>query len=197
MKQLEPLPSLTEPSFYGHSRRPPDAEIVINGRRITIDGNALDAATVAMLVGHEPDSVVISLRFGLARHFDPIDPIVLDRQTQMNFRTFPQGALFSLLVSDTRWDWGAPTISVGEVRDIAGLDRQNALVSGDPEQILFDDWVIDLATLTIPVLKVRSRASRGMERGRAYAGRRHLRESERTAVARTDAPAKAWDDRAD
>ncbi|WP_394269840.1 hypothetical protein [Qipengyuania sp.] len=197
MKQLEPFPDLVDPSFDGHSRMTPDAEIVVNGRRITIDGGALDAATVATLAGHCSDSVVISLRFGLARHFDPVDPIISDRETPMIFRTFPQGALFSLLVSDTRWDWGAPTISVGEVRDIAGLDRQNVLALGNLEQILADDVVIDLATLAVPVLNVRSRKSPGGEHGGGDAGRWHRPESARTAVARTDAPAKARDNRAD
>lgn len=196
MKQLEPLSDLADPIFDGHSRRTPNVEIVINGRRIAIDGGALDAATVATLVSHRTDSVVISLHYGLARHFDPVHPIILDRETAMTFRSFPEGALFPLLVSGTRWDWGAPSISVGEVRAIGGLDRQDVLVSGDPERILADDEVIDLATLLVPVLNVRSRASQGGEHGKADAGRWRRPESERT-VTRTDASAKARNDRAD
>lgn len=196
MKKLKPLPDLVAPIFDGHSRMNPDAEIVINGRRITIDGGALDAATVATLVNHRSDSVVISLCNRLARHFDPVDPIIVDRETPMIFRSFPEGALFSLLVSDTRWDWGAPTISVAEIRNISGLDRQNILVSSDSERILADDEVIDLATLNVQVLNVRSIGSRGGEHDEGDAGRWQRPESERT-VARTDATAKARDDRAD
>ncbi len=196
MKQLKPLPDLVNPIFDDHSRTTLGTEIVINGRRITIDGGTLDAATVANLISHGSDSVVISLCCGLARHFDPIYPITVDRKKPMIFRSFPEGALFSLLVSDARWDWGAPTISVAEVRDIAELDRQNILVSGDPERALADDDVIDLATLAVPVLKVRSSASRAGEHGEADAGRWLRPESERT-VTRTDASAKARNDRAD
>lgn len=195
MKQFECLSDPVDATFDGCSPMNTAGEIVVNGRRIAIDGGALDAETVAMLVGHRSDSVVISLRFGLARHFDPVDPINFERKTPIVFRTFPDGALFSLLVSNTRWDWGSPTISVEEVRAIAGLDRQSVLVLGDLEQRLADDAMIDLAALAAPMLDVRPGISQGRQHGGGEAGPLHLLESDRTAVARIGTPANARESR--
>ncbi len=128
------------------------AQIVIDGRTVTTDGGALNAAIIVTLAGLSPATVVVRLVDDRAEHFDPHLAVVIRQGVTAQFRCFADGGLYQLKVAGASWDWGAPEIGAGDIRSIAGVKTDQRLFHAGCPDFIADDESIDLAVRAIPNL---------------------------------------------
>lgn len=114
------------------------------------------AADVLRMGGILGRGVVIRVDGGRASRFDPSAPITFPITAHPVFRTF-RGVAHRLNVDGLRWDWGAPVISVADVRAIGAMPAGLAVEFDGQPGALSPTALIDL-TAADPV-RLRSRSA--------------------------------------
>lgn len=123
---------------------------IVNGERYETRDPVLQGRDVLQKAGFTPpsDHVLIQLtRPGsVSKGLD--EDIELSEPGREEFRAFHGDRTFSFTVDERGYEWGAPTITEPELRDVTGTPEGKVLIvehEDEPDEVLEPDAVIDLA----------------------------------------------------
>lgn len=134
--------------------KPPNSErtsanVTVNGKRIKLDDAIVDARKILHKAGFDPasDHVLIQLmRPGsISRGLD--EDIDLSKPGSYKFRAFAFDRVLNFTVDERGYEWGAAKISVAELYEITGVDKDKLFIlerDDEPDEILEESGELDL-----------------------------------------------------
>lgn len=136
----------TSPEVSGNER----FAFTVNGARYNTEDPVLQGRDVLQKAGFTPASehVLIELTRPGSTSVGIDEDVDLSQPGREEFRAFASDRTYSFTVDERGYEWGAPTISEPELRDITGTPDNRALIfehEDEPDEILQPDAVVDLA----------------------------------------------------
>lgn len=134
--------------------KPPNSDrigvkITVNGKPIKLNDALVDGRKVLSKAGFDPasDHMLIQLQRpgSVSRGLD--EDIDLSKPGQYEFRAFAFDRVLNFTVEERGYEWGAAKISVADLYDITGVDRDKLFIlelEDEPDEILEEDGDLDL-----------------------------------------------------